>query len=46
MLEKQIKIKGCQVSIIEPNTCTYCDKGIDPIIINKFVYKYYDKIIL
>lgn len=43
MLEKQIKIKGCQVSIIKPNTCAYCDKGIDPIIINKFAYKYYDQ---
>lgn len=42
MLEKQIKINVCEVNIIKPNICVYCDKGIDPIIINKFAYKYYD----
>lgn len=42
MNKERIKIKGCELIVIKPNTCTYCDKGIDPIIINKFAYSFYD----
>lgn len=42
MNKEVIKIQKHKLCIIKPNTCPHCDKGIDPIIINKFPYRFYD----
>lgn len=42
MNKEVIKIKKHELCIIKPNICPHCDKGIDPIIINKFPYRFYD----
>lgn len=42
MNKEIIKIQKNELCIIKPDTCPYCDKGIDPIIINKFAYRFYD----
>lgn len=42
MSKEKVKIKGYEFIVTKPNACTYCDKGIDPIIVNKFVYPFYD----
>lgn len=39
---KIITINKTRFLIVKPDTCTYCDKGIDPKIINKFLYNFYD----
>ena len=43
MNKEVIKIQKNKLCIIKPNTCPYCDKGIDPKIINKFSYRFYDQ---
>lgn len=43
MNKETIKILEYELCIIKPNVCPYCDKGIDPIIINKFPYRFYDQ---
>ena len=35
MNKEIIKIQKRKLCIVKPDTCPYCDKGIDPIIINK-----------
>lgn len=42
MNKEIIKIQKQELCIIKPDTCTYCDKGIDPIIINTFPYRFYN----
>ena len=42
MNKAKIKIQRNELCIIKPDTCTHCNKGIDPIIINKFIYPFYD----
>jgi len=42
MNKEIIKIQKYSIPIAKPDTCTHCDKGIDPIIINKFPYRFYD----
>ncbi len=42
MNKAKIKILKRELWFIKPNVCPYCDKGIDPIIINTFPYQFYD----
>ena len=42
MNKEIIKIQKRKLCIVKPDTCPYCDKGIDPIIINKFPYRFYN----
>ena len=37
-----IKIDGQNFFVEKPRTCHHCDKGIDPIVVNKFMYRFYD----
>lgn len=41
MIQKKIKIKGCEFIISKPTSCPYCDMGIDPLIVNKFAYRFH-----
>ena len=36
-----VTIEKNRFQISKPDTCYYCEKGIDPKIINKFVYRFY-----
>lgn len=42
MNKEKIKILKHEFCIIKPDVCHYCDKGINPIIINIFPYRFYD----
>lgn len=42
MIKAKIKINGSNIIVSKPHNCTYCYKGIDPIIVNKFKYSFYD----
>ena len=37
-----IRINNYKIWVLKPDTCPFCDKGIDPIIINKFPYDFHD----
>ncbi len=43
MNKETIKIQKHKFCVIKPDVCPYCDKGINPIIINKFPYRFYDQ---
>lgn len=42
MGKEVIKINKQSYVIEKPTACCHCDKGIDPIIVNKFIYSFYD----
>lgn len=46
MNKKIISFKNKKFEILIPDTCYYCDKGIEPKIINKFVYDCFDSQIM
>lgn len=37
-----ITVEKIKFLISKPNICYHCEKGIDPKIINKFIYRFYD----
>ena len=39
-LEK-VKIENVEFFLNKPDTCYHCEKGIDPKIVNKFIYRYW-----
>lgn len=42
MNKETIKIQKHKFCVIKPDVCYYCDKGINPIIINVFPYEFYN----
>ena len=40
---EKIRIEKHDILISKPKICHFCDRGIDPIIINKFPYRFYSE---